>query len=140
MVILPMLFGAFQPPRPHRAAHYGFFPAAENHQIRLWGFVVEKLRAASEHKHRRGPSTPRHKRCVTRSIGEGAPLRMTILWRTNGTETFVREPGRTADPSAALGMTKGRAVTFVRSVDRDGQRTAGPSTSLQSHGKPGQAG
>jgi hypothetical protein len=26
----------------------------------------------------------------------------------------VREPGRTADPSAALGMTKGRAVTFIR--------------------------
>ena len=34
--------------------------------------------------------------------------------RTNGTETFVREPGRTADPSAALGMTKGRVVTFIR--------------------------
>jgi hypothetical protein len=26
----------------------------------------------------------------------------------------VREPGRTADPSASLGMTKGRAVTFIR--------------------------
>ena len=26
----------------------------------------------------------------------------------------MREPGRTAGPSAALGMTKGRAVTFVR--------------------------
>ena|ERR1700733_13633175 len=28
--------------------------------------------------------------------------------------TFVREPGRTADPSAALGMRKGRVVTFIR--------------------------
>jgi hypothetical protein len=27
--------------------------------------------------------------------------------RTNETQTFVEEPGRTADPSAALGMTKG---------------------------------
>jgi hypothetical protein len=26
----------------------------------------------------------------------------------------VREPGRTADPSASLGMTKGRLVTFIR--------------------------
>jgi len=26
----------------------------------------------------------------------------------------VREPGRTADPSAALGMTKRRVVTFIR--------------------------
>jgi hypothetical protein len=26
----------------------------------------------------------------------------------------VREPGRTADPSATLGMTKGRIVTFIR--------------------------
>jgi hypothetical protein len=26
----------------------------------------------------------------------------------------VREPGRTAGPSAALGMTKGRVVTFIR--------------------------
>ena len=30
--------------------------------------------------------------------------------RTSETQTFVREPGRTADPSAALGMTKGRAA------------------------------
>jgi hypothetical protein len=35
------------------------------------GSVVEKLQAARVIKHRRGPSTPRHKRCVTRSIGEG---------------------------------------------------------------------
>ena len=34
--------------------------------------------------------------------------------RTNKTQTFVWEPGRTADPSAALGMTKGRVVTFIR--------------------------
>ena len=27
-------------------------------------------------------------------------------------ETFVREPGRTADPSAALGMTKGEISGF----------------------------
>jgi hypothetical protein len=27
----------------------------------------------------------------------------------------VREPGRTAGPSAALGMAKGRAVTLIRS-------------------------
>ena len=27
----------------------------------------------------------------------------------------MREPGRTAGPSATLGMTKGRAVTFIRS-------------------------
>jgi hypothetical protein len=33
---------------------------------------------------------------------------------TNGTESFVREPGRTAGRSATLGMTKGRAVTFIR--------------------------
>jgi hypothetical protein len=26
---------------------------------------------------------------------------MTILWGTNGTDTFVREPGRTAGPSAS---------------------------------------
>jgi hypothetical protein len=26
----------------------------------------------------------------------------------------VREPGHTADPSATLGMTKGRVVTFIR--------------------------
>jgi hypothetical protein len=32
--------------------------------------VVEKLRAAWVNKHRRGPSTPRHKRCVTQSICE----------------------------------------------------------------------
>jgi hypothetical protein len=54
----------------HRArkgrAGYGFSPGAENQQILLWGFVVEKLRAARENKHRRGPSTPRHKRCVGR--------------------------------------------------------------------------
>ena len=31
------------------------------------------------------------------------------------TETFVREPGRTAGPSTALGMTKLGAVTFIRS-------------------------
>jgi hypothetical protein len=53
---------------------------------------------------------------------------MTILWRTNGVETLVREPGHTADPSAALGMTKGRAVTFIR--DRQmgwtEEETAGP--------------
>ena len=30
--------------------------------------------------------------------------------RTSETQTFEREPGRTADPSAALGMTKGRAA------------------------------
>jgi hypothetical protein len=30
--------------------------------------------------------------------------------RTNETQTFVWEPGRTADPSAALGMTKGKAA------------------------------
>ena len=33
-----------------------------------------------------------------------------ICVRTNETHTFVREPGRTADPSASLGMTKGRLV------------------------------
>ena len=27
----------------------------------------------------------------------------------------MREPGRTAGPSASLGMTKGRVVTFIRS-------------------------
>ena len=27
-------------------------------------------------------------------------FRLTILWGFNGTETFVREPGRTAGPSA----------------------------------------
>ena len=30
-------------------------------------------------------------------------------------EIFVRESGRTADPSATLGMTNGRVVTFIRS-------------------------
>jgi hypothetical protein len=34
--------------------------------------------------------------------------------RTNGTEAFVPEPGRTAGPSAALGMTRGRVVTCMR--------------------------
>jgi hypothetical protein len=32
-----------------------------------------------------------------------------VCVRTSETQTFEREPGRTADPSAALGMTKGRA-------------------------------
>jgi hypothetical protein len=41
----------------------------------------------------------------------------------------VREPGRTAGPSATLGMTKGRAVTFVWSrqtgwTERNGSRSA----------------
>jgi hypothetical protein len=35
--------------------------------------------------------------------------------RTSETQTFVREPGRTAGPSTALGMTKGRLVTFISS-------------------------
>ena len=53
--------------------------------------------------------------------------------RTNGTEAFVREPGRTAGPSAALGMTKGRAVTFIRGrqigwIERNSRS---PSTSLR---------
>jgi hypothetical protein len=37
---------------------------------------------------------------------------LRVCGRTNGTETFVREPGRTADPSAALGMTKGEGGDF----------------------------
>ena len=40
--------------------------------------------------------------------------------------------GKNAGPSASLGMTKGRALTFVRGVDQDRQRTAGPSTTLRS--------
>jgi hypothetical protein len=42
-----------------------------------------------------------------RTWQEGA-LRVCV--RTNKTQTFEREPGRTADPSAALGMTKGRVT------------------------------
>src|ERR1700742_1859355 len=58
---------------------------------------------------------------------------MTICGRTNGTEIFVREPGRTAGPSAALGMTKGRAVRFVRNRQIGStERTAGPSAALRS--------
>ena len=33
MLILPMLFGAFQPPSPHRAGPLLFFPGAETKMI-----------------------------------------------------------------------------------------------------------
>jgi hypothetical protein len=41
----------------------------------------------------------------------------------------VREPGRTADPSAALGMTKGGVVTFIRGR-LIGWTVEGPAVSL----------
>ena len=40
----------------------------------------------------------------TKRSKKSQALRMTSLWGAKGTEAFVREPGRTADPSAALGM------------------------------------
>jgi hypothetical protein len=43
------------------------------------GPVVESSEQRGQIKPRRGPSTPRHKRCVTRSIGEALRSRMTIL-------------------------------------------------------------
>ena len=54
----------------------------------------------------------------------------------------MREPGRTADPSAALGMTKGGVVTFIRSrqIGWTEKKQQAPSTTLRFHGKPGQAG
>jgi hypothetical protein len=39
---------------------------------------------------------------------EPQPSRVCV--RTNETQAFVWEPGRTEDPSAALGMTKGRVT------------------------------
>ena len=36
-------------------------------------------------------------------------------------EIFVREPGRTADPSAALGMTKSRVALHLGSGEGDGK-------------------
>jgi hypothetical protein len=58
-------------------------------------------------------------------------------------ENFVREPGRTADPSAALGMTRGRAVTSIRSrqigwIERNSRSLR--YALLRFHGRPGQAG
>jgi hypothetical protein len=38
-----------------------------------------------------------------------------VCVRPNKTKTFVREPGHTADPLAALGMTKGRVILSATS-------------------------
>jgi hypothetical protein len=70
--------------------------------------VVEKLRAAWVNKHCRGSfdyaqdrlfdSAPQA--AVSRDQSVRRFARMTIRWENYGTETFVREPGRTAGPSA----------------------------------------
>jgi hypothetical protein len=41
VLILPMLFGAFQPPSPHRAAPLRFFLGAENQELAsTWGWKM----------------------------------------------------------------------------------------------------
>jgi len=49
-----------------------------------------------------------------------------------GTRSFAMPEGETADPSAALGMTKARVVNFIKEpLDRmDRKDTAGPSAAL----------
>jgi hypothetical protein len=96
VLILPMLLGAFRPLRPDNRicrdmhlmvtgtsfhALYIFHPQVlpsswfsapgkNRSGPARCGLGGQKLRAAWVRKHRRGPSTPRYKRCVTRQICE----------------------------------------------------------------------
>jgi hypothetical protein len=80
-LVSPMLFGAFQPPSAHRAGPAsGFFSGQIGTTLvqrpcRGLGMEDDPVvgprwsKSSEQHgqtKHRRGPSTPRHKRCVTR--------------------------------------------------------------------------
>jgi hypothetical protein len=76
---------------------------------------------------------------VLRQAGTGG---MTIRF---GVEVWYRSiwvgEGRTADPSASLGMTKGRMVLSLKFVPADEeQQVPFHFASLRSHSRPGQAG
>ena len=54
VLILPMLFGAFQPTSPHRAARYGLPPGAENQGLAR----VRRLNLYSRQPYRRALASP----------------------------------------------------------------------------------
>ena len=83
------------------------------HQMRIAADPVVELqwsKSSEQHgltKHRRGPSTARTERFVTRSICGGAALRMTSLWENERNGDLCAEAGRLRFLGLPLGMTSG---------------------------------
>jgi ABC-type nitrate/sulfonate/bicarbonate transport system ATPase subunit len=82
------------------------------HQTNLWAFRKKALSTYSGGMKQRfgiAPATAKETAGPFTTLPRISRSKLRrFCGRTNETETFVREPGRTADPSAALGMTKGR--------------------------------
>ena len=131
----PMLCEAFQPEKPDNRVCCDTHLLHEGHggPPPLRASVVGKLRTAWGKISTAGVLRLRATSAVLRdkSVRRFAQDDDSV-GETNGTETFVREPGRTADPSAALGMTSRGGDLLLGAVRSDGQKEAAcPSTTLR---------